>query len=349
MLLPGVLPGNYHILVRADVANQEKEGADKANNLADSGPVAIGVHALTTDGTVASGLLTTADPGDYFSVQVSDGQNLGLVLSGLSASGSNELYVSIGAIPTRASFDFAARNDETQSDNRNQRLALTAPAGGGTFYVLVYGAVIDPSDNPYSLAASTGTFVLTGVTPDRGSNLAQTPTGGTIPDIVTLSGAGFDDSTVVEFVSQDGTVFDPTTLTVDTPSTITLDLDLPTWPAGTYDVRVSSGSTSETLQEAFRVVAGGLPHLETNLIVPSSLGVGLPVKQTIWIEYSNTGDAAMPAPLLELQAQGDQNVRMTTDSSIAIPQAGYGVIPRTSDTIQVIALGSSDAVDSSTW
>ena len=29
VVLPGVLPGSYHILVRADVANQEKEGSTR--------------------------------------------------------------------------------------------------------------------------------------------------------------------------------------------------------------------------------------------------------------------------------------------------------------------------------
>src|SRR5262249_42933534 len=154
--------------------------------------------------------------------------------------------------------------------------ALTAPPDGGTYYILVYGSQINGTD-PYRLTATTGPFVLTGITPDRGSNLAQTPTGGPIPDTVSLTGAGFDESTVVEFVAHDRTVFTPTTTTVASPSTIALDLDLPQWPAGSYDVQISDGTTSVTLPAAFQVIAGGLPHLETNLILPSSVGFNIPI------------------------------------------------------------------------
>src|SRR5262249_15905610 len=155
------------------------------------------------------------------------GQSLGLVLNGLSASGANELYVSLGAIPTRQGSDLSAVADQTRFDNRNQRLALTAPPDGGTYYILVYASEIDTSGNAYSLTATSASLVVTGITPDRGSNLAQTLTGGTIPDEVTLYGAGFNDSTVVEFISEDSTVFEPATVTVVSNETITLDLDLP--------------------------------------------------------------------------------------------------------------------------
>src|SRR6185312_5038863 len=155
---------------------------------------------------------------------------------------------------------------------------------------------------------------------------------------VSLAGAGFDDSTVVEFIGQDGTVFDATTTTVVSPSSMTLDLDLTTWPTGTYDVRVSEGSTSITLPGAFQVAAE-LPHLETDLILPSSVGFNIPVRQTIWIEYRNSGDAPMLAPLLELH--GDYGARLTTDINAAISTPGFGPVAGTSDTIDVIALGSS--------
>ncbi len=337
VVLPGVLPGNYHILVRADVANQEKEGADKANNLADSGPIAIGVHPLATDGTAAQGTLTATDSSDYYYVQVNGGDALGLSLVGLAASGVNQLYVKLGTPPTRQDNDFKSVGDGNSPPGQNQQLALTAPPDGGTYFILVYGSQINGS-NPYRLTATTGPFIVTGLNPDRGSNRAQSLSGSPIPHTITLNGAGFDESTQVEFIGPDGTVYSPTQTNLASSTAMTLDLDLPNWPTGTYDVRVSKGTTEKTLPQAFKV-AEGFGHLETNLIVPSAVGFNIPIRQTIWIEYKNTGDAPMPAPLLELH--GAFGARLTTDITAAIPTPGFGPLPGTSDTIQVIALGSS--------
>src|SRR4051794_15311219 len=44
-VIPGVLPGNYRILVRSDVTNQERE-TDEANNLVVSPALSLTVHAL---------------------------------------------------------------------------------------------------------------------------------------------------------------------------------------------------------------------------------------------------------------------------------------------------------------
>ena len=77
------------------------------------------------------------------------------------------------------------------------------------------------------------------------------------------------------------------------------------WPAGTYAVRVAKPNAigeivSDTLTDGFQVVQGGEARLETNLILPSAVGFAIPIRQAIWIEYKNTGDVAMLAPLLYL-------------------------------------------------
>jgi len=338
VMIPGVLPGNYHMLVRADVANQEKEGPDHASNLADSGPIQVDVRALATDGSTAQGTLSSADTSDYYQVHLDGGQSLGLMLNGLTSPGVNELYVSLGAVPSRQNYDFRAIGDDSRTDNQNQTLALTAPADGATYYVLVYGSQ-NNGTMPYTLSGATGPFIVTSMTPTRGSNRAQTQLGGPIPHTVALSGAGFDDTMTVEFTAADGTVYDPTQINVASPSTMILDLDLPSWPAGSYAVTVAKGSTSVTLPQHFTAVEGGMPKLETDLVVPSALGFRIPIRQTLWIEYKNSGDAAMPAPLLQLH--GDHGVRLTIDPNKAVPTPGFGTLPGTSDTIEVIGLGSS--------
>ena len=193
VVIPGTLPGNYQILVRADVANQERE-TDEANNLIASGSTPLVVHPLGTDGVAISGTLTNFDPADYYAVHVDGGDSLGLNLTGHATTGANQLYVSLGSIPSRTSYDFSAVKDERFFDRQDEMLAFTAPPGGGTYFILVYGAEIAGS-TLYDVAATTGSFVVTGISPLRqGNSKAGT---------MTLEGAGFDSATSVQFVGAD--------------------------------------------------------------------------------------------------------------------------------------------------
>ena len=155
----------------------------------------MSVLSLVSNGPASTGALTSADPADYYAVHVDGGDNLGLVLDGLAASGVNELYASFDSIPTRLSYDGRSVTGETFVNRQNQMLALTAPPGGGTYYVLVYGDQIDSSgSNAYRLSATTGPFVVTSITPDQGSNRQPNldnpfggPQGRVIPETATIS------------------------------------------------------------------------------------------------------------------------------------------------------------------
>ena len=76
-------------------------------------------------------------------------------------------------------------------------------------------------------------------------------------------------------------------------------------PVGVYSVRVSSPLWgTNVLANAFEVLPAGEAKLETSLVVPSQLGYH--AVATIYVEYRNTGNAAMPAPLLVLTAIQNQ-------------------------------------------
>ena len=139
--------------------------------------------------------------------------------------------------------------------------------------MLVYGDQFDSSgSNAYRLSATTGPFVVTSITPDRNSSrvalepgpglfLDNPSIGRVVPGSVTVSGAGFDETTTVEFIGSDGSIRLPAATQFVSSSTLVLDLDLPNWPADVYDVRITKGSTIYTSPHAFTVVAGGEPQL----------------------------------------------------------------------------------------
>jgi len=117
-------------------------------------------------------------------------------------------------------------------------------------------------------------------------------------------------------------------------------------PPGTYTVRASNagGATAE-LADAFEVVSGGEGLLETHLVVPAVVGYHLPA--TLYIEYANRGDAAMPAPLLHLTAtqNGREAAVLTLDASRVSKALATSALPEGfSNSVQFLAGGESPGV-----
>src|SRR5205085_129204 len=139
----------------------------------------------------------------------------------------------------------------------------------------------------YSLSAQTAPFLVNQINPNQyGIGSAAT---------VTLTGAGFDETATVEFFNDQG--FDQLVpVQFISPTTLTAQVDLDTSTAGTFSVRVTKNGASVVLKDAFQLVQATQAKLETDLVVPGVVSPGFPVKQTVWVEYRNTGTVAMPAP-----------------------------------------------------
>ncbi|HUT94718.1 MAG TPA: RHS repeat-associated core domain-containing protein [Thermoguttaceae bacterium] len=323
VLVPGVLPGDYHIIVRADLYNQEKEGGDEGNNIVAIGPIALDVRPLTADGTPVGGTLTETDRRDYYAVQTQAGDNLALVLDGLVPGASAKVFAGYEEVPTRLDYEY-----RSAANSQGYQELVVGGTLAGTYYVLVYGEQVAGTTS-YNVMADAPELAVVGITPDHhGVGSACT---------MTLTGGGFDDTTAVEFVGTDASIRMPTATHILSPTTMTVLIDTPTWPQDTYDVVITKPAVAmQELTDAFEVT-GGVPYLETRVIVPSTMGYHWAA--TIWIEYANTGGSSMAAPLLRLH--GTDEAILTLDESLAgrglwtdTPPAG------TSDTVQVMATGS---------
>lgn len=323
--VPGVLPGNYYLLVRADLGNDIRETVE-TNNASALGPIAATVRAFPLGGGSFAGLLTPNAPSAYYAITIAAGQNLFLHLLGHSTNGAATIYVSAGGIPTPLQYEQRAPDS-----GLDLRFALAnSSTNDQTYHVLVRGDQIDGS-LPFDVTSQIGALFISGISPNRHGNISSAT--------VTLTGAGFDDTTTVNFVSTNGTILPADAIELVSPVTLRLLLQMTNWPAGLYTVRAVKGAATNELTNAFEVVQGGIPHLTTRLIVPDAVGFAIPIRQTLWIEYHNDGEIPMPAPLLVLR--GDNGARLTPDAALAIPRRGFGQIPGVSDTAQVLGLGSS--------
>ncbi|HXR47355.1 MAG TPA: RHS repeat-associated core domain-containing protein [Candidatus Limnocylindrales bacterium] len=254
-------------------------------------------------GTPYQGQCTVTGQGQLFQFILPASAPLQIVLNNLVAGNHYEIYAKLGAPPTRSIYDYHAA--VTGVPGQQLLIPMAAP---GTWYVLVYADNIQ-TPGAYTVTASSASVLLFSVTPNHSGRNA--------PITVTLTGAGFDSSSSVQFIDGASNVYPATTTSVDSFTQITATEAASTLPPGTYSVRVSLGSgTSATLMNAFQVLSVGAPVFASSVVAPSQIGYHVPA--TIYPEYSNTGDAAMPAPLLVLTAlqNGNQGAFLTMDATL---------------------------------
>ena len=262
----------------------------------------------------------------YFILQAPPGGHLLVNLNALGATGANELYLSRGQLPTPGSYDYRF------SVNGAANQTIFAPnAGAGTWYVLAYNSAGTMPEN-YTLTAQflTGIF-LTSATP--------TNVGNSVAGSITINGAGFTPNDSVALVNG-GNFFPSTNVFVVSASQIIADFDFPNIPTNSYQLTVSSGTNSASL--LFTVIQGIGPRLATQLHVPSRVGYHQPA--TIYVEYSNTGDAPMPAPLLSVSAQqnGRQAAIMTLNAAIFVQGFWTASMPQGfANSVQFLASGAT--------
>jgi RHS repeat-associated protein len=296
----GVPPGDYRYLVVTDVRHESAEGGRLDNNAAASTATVSFAMPQLSLGTPLADHFSRSGEARFYRVAVPAGQNLRAALDDADNIGRNELYVSYGAppVPGASGQRYAAFGgaDET---------VFVPSAAGGDWYVLAYSAY---GSGDFTVVVEATQVTLTAVAPPRIGNAA--------PMVLTLGGAGYVPGTLVALVSASQTVYAAASAEVDSFRQITATFAAGAVPAGMYTVRVTApGSPPAELAAGLEVIAGGKANLSTRVIVPGT--VGYHAIATVYVEYTNTGDLAMPAPLLVLTAtqNGQQRALLTLDRS----------------------------------
>ena len=299
--VPGTPPGDYYIIVRADLYNQEKETGDEGNNVVVLGPFPLQLRALAADGVPVSGTLNTSDSADIYAIQTPPGEGLDVVLD--ADGGHNELYVGYDRIPTRQDYDLRLISEGPDVD-----LLVPGTLLGGTYYIMAYGSGSTTVD--YSLSAEGLELAVIDWTPREVGESGET--------VMAIQGYGFVPGTSVELVRDGGASIVADWATAFSTQSLEATFVEGSLSPGTYDLRVIQPGEGETIvvADAVTVVPGGEAVLETNLITPGVIGWHMTA--TIYVEYANTGTIAMPAPLLVLSAncQGEEGAFLTLDQSI---------------------------------
>jgi len=273
--LPGVTPGNYHVIIRSDIFNNVPE-SNEANNLwASLDDVSVDAAVLAVDGAAATGTLANGQAA-YYKFTVGAGETLRLRLDSASDTASNELYVRRGTMPTRGQFDFA-HSDAFAPDQE----VIIPTTEAATYYVLAYGASVGGAP-AYSLSAQTIPFSI------RSVEAAEVGNAG--PATLEIHGARFTADTLFELLGPDGTVRRASRVILENSSLAYATFSLGGVETGLWDLRATPATGSAAVANDVLTVHEGMgSSIVSKIDGPSAVRPGR--LYTFNLDYSNTGDA----------------------------------------------------------
>lgn len=249
----------------------------------------------------------------------------GHILLNFSVSpGEPEVYVRFGALPSRASYDYRLSGGQL----------LIPAATAGDWYILLCGDMDEPGS--YTLLYDQADIALSGISPERegaGHDLN-----------LTLEGAGFLEPLEVALLSEQGQPYIPEEVEVISFYRARASFPAGALPGGVYTVEVTRNGQRAELPGALEIVDGGEPNFEAGFILPAAFGYH--IISTLYVEYANTGDASMPAPLLLVTASqgGHQRAFLTLEQRFHYYGAWVGNPEGFASEVQILAGGEMPGI-----
>ncbi len=301
--LIGALPANYKIIVVADSQGRVPDPARANNFAASAGTFALDIPTLTPgvafNGTIAN------NRDQYFQVTLPAGQSPTFTFTGAGA-GAAELYESLNAVPTRATF-FESAFVATSTVQR----IVGDTTSAATYFILVHGRENAGAGQTFSLVANGAGFDLTGTSVAGGPAIGEVTT--------TLTGSQFTPATTFTLVSGGTTRAASATYFTDA-RTVSATFDLTGLALGSYDIVADNGAATDALPGAFTVNNGAAGKLFYTYSSPRYIRPPFGEATVLTISYENTGGTDIDAPLFTLLAT-NARLRLAGDSTFL--QATY--------------------------
>ncbi len=215
----------------------------------------------------------------YYMIKLPSSKNIHLTLEGPDGL---EMMVRHGDLPTRSKHDHHSDNGELSVQS----------AYSGKWYVLVHGDDMVDSGS-FSIKFDVVELILEDVAPSR--HIIGVPV-----DLI-LRGIGFAEPLQVIFVGSDGTNYEVPLVNVNTPNLIIAYVKGNLLPVDIYDTRVvRPGNGSSELKDSLEILEEGEAKFEAS--IDPGPWTGYHEHSIVYVEYANTGDISMRAPLLFLTA-----------------------------------------------
>ena len=304
--VPAATIGQHYWQVQTNVRQEVFEGQNRENNLACSDTGIAVTMPLAGIGTPVPGSLAAGGDARYYAAPVTGLDELLIALDDANDQGANELYVGLDRIPARTEHD-AGSGHRAGADQRVQ----IAAAGYAYAYVLVYGRDVPDAPGEFTLTVALPEFKVHQLAPNSGGNVGDVT--------VLIAGEGLPGEGGRAYLTNAaGATIEAWPVRPVDGASLYATFDLRGAAAGWYDVVVEKPDGATAVKsKALEVRAGGGARLETRLIAPSVLRSGGFFQLTI--EYANTGDVDMPAPVLALS--GPPGLAYSLGADLAEPLA----------------------------
>ncbi|NLF30106.1 MAG: cadherin-like domain-containing protein, partial [Planctomycetes bacterium] len=296
--LPGVNPGEYHVLLRSDIRNNVEESSEANNFSASLDRAEIDAERLDladpAAGTLAQGFSR------YYKVDVPAGQTLLVRLDSQAADAANRLFVAFGRVPTASDFDVASAGAFLADVE-----AVVPTTQAGTYYIMATAELVVGAEQTYDLTAE--------IVPYSVRQALPAAVGDTGPVTLKLRGARLTADTTFGLVGPDGVVIAPTAVRVVDPSLAYATFDLAGAALGAYAVRATDvgAALNHVLADGVTVIDGAGARIDARFEGPTSVRFGSSYQ--VGLYYGNLGDADGIAPLIWLANNTGTPMGVTPD------------------------------------
>ena len=284
---PGVLPGNYSIIVITDSREQVPDPERGDNTAASAQPVAVTPPVLTL-GTPVSGTIDNGQS-QVYEIDLQGNSQVKIDLTTAHAAGA-EIYLSYNAIPSTTVFDQMAFN----TTGAQSELVLTG-SQPGPYFILVRGREGSTGGQAFTLEAQQSAFGITSISPSTGANQVT----------ITIHGSQFSPGAVVSLVpSAGGDPIPASSFYFKDNTAIAATFDLAAVAAGTvFDVKVEDQSLTTSALAAFTagtVVTGATAPVLVTITAPRFIRANFDFG--IQVNFVNVSGQDAEAPVLTVSA-----------------------------------------------
>lgn len=294
--MAGMLPGNYHVIIKSDANNAFGETNENNNKAVSFNTIRVDFKELPLDIMVSDTLLNSQPL--FYKMSLPDslaGHTFLLTLKGDSLYGTNQVYAGQNRVPSMTEYDYVFK----YPFRGNQELVIPKTEAV-VYYFLVSGNTTSGLRQNIQLLGKLLPFRILSL--DRNS-------GGNTGDVtVKVNGSDFSpDMSIslvrdsIEIMGRNLQYIDPSlvyvsfSLAYHTNLGDTVPTEFVGQPLGTYDVVASKPEgENTTLHDAFTIVQGMASSFLYNIQCPGS--VRLNRNFTMSIQFVNNGNTDIPSP-----------------------------------------------------
>jgi RHS repeat-associated protein len=289
--VPGSIVGDHRWEVKTNTAGDIFEGQNTGNNTGRSlSFVDIDLPQLVVNGSSLSNTFSAAGQSSWYKLIPGAGNTIGANLKLTGNSGSVQLFVGEGYVPTPQQFDI-----QQQQWNSPSVSAAIPNTSTQTYYVTAYAQTLPSTPAAFTISAVSQQFSLTSVQPGSIVNSGNAT--------VEFIGAELTANATYQIVGANGAAFTASSVYASDSAHVYATFAASGLPTGTYSAQVTENGSTSSLKNVVTVTGAPAQPVTVGQIaydiqVPSAVRAGY--GGVVTVHYHNTGNDDVVAPLMAL-------------------------------------------------